>query len=153
MGQDPLKLIQEVDIRWNSNLHMFQRQFNLREPVGAALASLQTDITAEGYHNIHDSIGLLQTFSDATVKLLEEKMNNFHSTNENNWTAYTWSSSIYGNTNSHSILAHMRKAMFKILGFFSHLKVAEVVKYLTHWCTGPHIKQCPLTCTNCPWDI
>lgn len=38
-----LKLIQEVDTRWNSTYLMLQRMYTLREPVGAALAGLRTD--------------------------------------------------------------------------------------------------------------
>ena len=44
MGRPQLKLIQEVDTRWNSTYHMLQRIYDLREPVGAALAGLRTDI-------------------------------------------------------------------------------------------------------------
>jgi len=41
MGRPALKMIIEVDTRWNSTYNMLE----LREPVGAALASLKTDIT------------------------------------------------------------------------------------------------------------
>ena len=44
MGRPVLKLIQEVDTRWNSTYHMLQRVYDLREPVGAALAGLHTDV-------------------------------------------------------------------------------------------------------------
>lgn len=42
MGQ--LALIQEVDTRWNSTYHMLQSIYDLKEPVGAALAGLHTDV-------------------------------------------------------------------------------------------------------------
>ncbi|KAK1878227.1 Zinc finger BED domain containing protein 1 [Dissostichus eleginoides] len=45
LGRPTLKLLQEVETRWNSTYHMLQRLVDLREPVGAALASLNTEIT------------------------------------------------------------------------------------------------------------
>ena len=50
------KLIQEVDTRWNSTFAMFQRLSEQREALGAALASLTTDIepfTAHEYEAIN----------------------------------------------------------------------------------------------------
>ena len=44
MGSQPLKLLHEVDIRWNSTHDLLQTLIDLREPVGAALASLSSDI-------------------------------------------------------------------------------------------------------------
>lgn len=76
MGRQPLKLIQEVETRWNSCFQMFQRLYELRELVGAALASLQTDIpplTAEEYRNVGECLRVLSPFNDATVELSEEK--------------------------------------------------------------------------------
>ncbi|KAI2643784.1 E3 SUMO-protein ligase ZBED1 [Labeo rohita] len=50
MGRQPLKLLQEVDTRWNSTHDMLQRLIDLREPVGAALASLSNDIMLPSRH-------------------------------------------------------------------------------------------------------
>ena len=44
MGSQPLKLLHEVDTRWNSMHDLLQTLIDLREPVGAALASLSSDI-------------------------------------------------------------------------------------------------------------
>ncbi|XP_053714153.1 zinc finger BED domain-containing protein 4-like [Synchiropus splendidus] len=44
MGQTTLKLVQEVDTRWNSTFHMLQRLHDMKEPVAAALAGLRTEI-------------------------------------------------------------------------------------------------------------
>ncbi|XP_054631204.1 zinc finger BED domain-containing protein 4-like [Dunckerocampus dactyliophorus] len=71
-----LKLIQEVETRWNSTFHMLQRMYNLREAVGAALAGLHTDITPLTSHQlrlISESLQVLSPFNDATVKLSEER--------------------------------------------------------------------------------
>ncbi|KAJ8264575.1 hypothetical protein GJAV_G00150870 [Gymnothorax javanicus] len=76
MGRPELKLMQEVDTRWNSTYHMLQRIYDLREPVGAALAGLRTDIvplSSEHYAIIADCLKVLSPFSDATVELSEEK--------------------------------------------------------------------------------
>lgn len=48
----------------------------LREPVGAALASLQTDIpglTSDEYNNVTACLSILSPFNEATVELSEEK--------------------------------------------------------------------------------
>ncbi|XP_077436178.1 zinc finger BED domain-containing protein 4-like [Vanacampus margaritifer] len=71
-----LKLIQEVETRWNSTFHMLQRMYNLREAVGAALAGLDTDITPLTSHQlrlISESLQVLSPFNDATVELSEER--------------------------------------------------------------------------------
>nr|XP_033491419.1 zinc finger BED domain-containing protein 4-like [Epinephelus lanceolatus] len=76
MGRPKLKLTQEVETRWNSTYHMLQRVFELREPVGAALANLSTDITplsSEEYGIIAGCLRVLAPFNDATVELSEEK--------------------------------------------------------------------------------
>ncbi|KAL2081038.1 hypothetical protein ACEWY4_022891 [Coilia grayii] len=75
--QRPLhKLIQEVDTRWNSTYHMLQRIFEERQAVGAALATLRTDVTplsSEDYESITACLKLLAPFYRATVELSEEK--------------------------------------------------------------------------------
>ncbi|KAK1874578.1 Zinc finger BED domain containing protein 4 [Dissostichus eleginoides] len=45
LGRPTLKLLQEVETRWNRTYNMLQRLVDLREPVGAALASLNMEIT------------------------------------------------------------------------------------------------------------
>ena len=76
MGRPVLKLIIEVDTRWNSTFSMLQRLFEVREPVGAALASLRTDITPPTsleYATIKEAIQVLAPFQQATVELSGEK--------------------------------------------------------------------------------
>ncbi|KAK7925269.1 hypothetical protein WMY93_007579 [Mugilogobius chulae] len=76
MGRPVLKLIQEVETRWNSTFLMFQRLFDEREPVGAALAGLKTDISplcSQHFNIIADSLKILAPFNEATIELSEEK--------------------------------------------------------------------------------
>ncbi len=76
MGRPDLKLIQEVDTRWNSTYHMLQRIYDLRESVGAALAGLRTDIvplSSENYEIMAECLKVLSPFHEATVELSEEK--------------------------------------------------------------------------------
>lgn len=76
MGAPCAKLIQEVETRWNSTLDMLQRLYKQREPVGAALAYLQTDIsplTSNQYASIGQCIALLAPLKEATVELSAEK--------------------------------------------------------------------------------
>nr|XP_055070155.1 E3 SUMO-protein ligase ZBED1-like [Misgurnus anguillicaudatus] len=76
MGRPVLKLIIEVDTRWNSTYNMLERLHQLREPVGAALASLRTDITpptALEYEAVQDALHVLAPFHQATVELSGEK--------------------------------------------------------------------------------
>ncbi|XP_030009436.1 zinc finger BED domain-containing protein 4-like [Sphaeramia orbicularis] len=76
MGRPTLKLIQEVDTRWNSTFDMFQRLYDQREPVGAALSNLENDVSplsCAEYEVIHEALFLLQPFKAATTELSEEK--------------------------------------------------------------------------------
>ena len=76
LAKPRLKLIQEVETRWNSTFNMLQRLFEQREPVGAALASLTTDIpplSSEEYSIISDSLVVLAPFNNATTELSQEK--------------------------------------------------------------------------------
>ncbi|XP_076853561.1 E3 SUMO-protein ligase ZBED1-like [Brachyhypopomus gauderio] len=76
MGKPKKKLIQEVETRWNSTFQMLERVAELREPVGAALAGLQTDIaalTSDDYNNICACLSILSPFHEATIELSEEK--------------------------------------------------------------------------------
>ena len=55
---------------------MFQRLYEIREPVGAALAGLRTDIqplSADNYTVIKDCLKVLEPFNQATIELSEEK--------------------------------------------------------------------------------
>lgn len=45
MGRQPHKMIIEVETRWNSTFVMLERLYELRELVGAALASLKTEVS------------------------------------------------------------------------------------------------------------
>ena len=76
MGQPILKLLQEVETRWNSTFLMLQRILNQREAVGASLAGLNTDITnlsSEEFTVVSECLEMLSPFNDATVELSEEK--------------------------------------------------------------------------------
>ncbi|KAK0137855.1 Zinc finger BED domain-containing protein 1 [Merluccius polli] len=76
MGKPKLKLIQEVETRWNSTFQMLQRLVEQREPVGAALGGLVSDIpalTSEEYTNVTGCLSILSPFHEATVELSEEK--------------------------------------------------------------------------------
>ncbi|KAJ4936803.1 hypothetical protein JOQ06_001389 [Pogonophryne albipinna] len=76
LGRPTLKLMQEVETRWNSTYHMLQCLVDLREPVCAALASLNTEITtltSAEFTTISGCLSLLSGFNDATIELSEEK--------------------------------------------------------------------------------
>ncbi|KAK1907018.1 putative AC9 transposase [Dissostichus eleginoides] len=76
LGRPTLKLLQEVETHWNSTFHMLQCLVDLREPVGAALASLNTEITtltSAEFTTISGCLSLQSSFNDATIELSEEK--------------------------------------------------------------------------------
>ena len=76
MGRPVLKMITEVDTRWNSSCNMLERLCQLREPVGAALTSLKTDVTpptALEYEAVQDALDVLAPFRQDTVELSGEK--------------------------------------------------------------------------------
>lgn len=76
MGMPQKKLVQEVETRWNSTYAMLHRLYEQREPLGAALASLSTDIvpfTADDYAAINQCLTVLRPFYQATVELSEER--------------------------------------------------------------------------------
>ncbi|XP_077403146.1 E3 SUMO-protein ligase ZBED1-like [Vanacampus margaritifer] len=68
-----LKLIQEMETRWNSTFHMLQRMYNLREAVGAGLNNDITPLTSHQLRLISESLQVLSPFNDATVELSEER--------------------------------------------------------------------------------
>ncbi|XP_056442541.1 E3 SUMO-protein ligase ZBED1-like isoform X2 [Gadus chalcogrammus] len=77
LNRPVMKLIQEVDTRWNSTFLMLQRLFQERQAVGAALAILTTDVTpmsSEDYEATAACLHLLAPFNQATVELSEEKI-------------------------------------------------------------------------------
>nr|XP_055036967.1 zinc finger BED domain-containing protein 4-like [Misgurnus anguillicaudatus] len=76
MGRPSLKLLQEVDTRWNSTFDMLQRLYEQREPVGAALSGLNSDtapLSSLEYEIIQESLTILQPFKLATTELSEEQ--------------------------------------------------------------------------------
>lgn len=76
MGKSPLKLIIEVDTRWNSTFQMLRRISDLKESVGAALATLKTDVvplSATEYDVIKNTVEVLEPFHMATEELSTEK--------------------------------------------------------------------------------
>ncbi|KAI7793204.1 hypothetical protein IRJ41_008117 [Triplophysa rosa] len=76
MGRATLKLLQEVETRWNSTFQMLHCLVELKEPVGAALASLATEIpplSSNEFTSVSACLSLLSGFNDATVELSEEK--------------------------------------------------------------------------------
>ncbi|XP_035993649.1 zinc finger BED domain-containing protein 4-like [Fundulus heteroclitus] len=76
LGMQATKLMQEVETRWNSTYLMLQRLVELREPVGATLAGLHTDIpffTASEFDIVVACLSLLSPFYDATTELSAEE--------------------------------------------------------------------------------
>ncbi|CAG6011521.1 unnamed protein product [Menidia menidia] len=76
IGQPALKLVQEVDSRWNRTYQKLQRVYELREPGGAVLAGLRTDVaplSSEQYSIIAESLKVLSPFNGAAVKPSEER--------------------------------------------------------------------------------
>lgn len=74
LGMAKMKLIQEVDTRWNSTylMHLMEQ----REPVGAVLAGLQHDIPmimSDEFNIVGGCLSLLSSFYDATVELSAEE--------------------------------------------------------------------------------
>ncbi|XP_029292076.1 zinc finger BED domain-containing protein 4-like isoform X2 [Cottoperca gobio] len=165
MGRPALKLIQEVDTRWNSTYHMLQRFYDLREPVGAALAGLRTEVaplSSRQYEIIAECLKVLSPFNDATVELSEEKRVSgskviplllmlHHALEEEEMglvqtpESTAMAESLRGqlreklnNLQSMRIisLATVLDPRFKKTGFFSPNKAAEAEKRLTSECTA-----------------
>lgn len=65
MGRQTFKLITEEDTHWNSTYLMLERLGKMREPVGAALATLKTDISP--------LTSLLVPLHQATVEISDKK--------------------------------------------------------------------------------
>lgn len=76
MGKPAHKLLQEVDTRWNSTYDMLARLYEQREPVGAALVSLMTDLpplSSTEYQSMSECLCVLSPLKEATVELSAEK--------------------------------------------------------------------------------
>ena len=76
MGRPEHKLVQEVDTRWNSTFSMLQRLYEQREPLGAALSSLNTPLlpfSSEEYETINQCISVLSPIHQATVEMSTER--------------------------------------------------------------------------------
>ena len=171
MARPSLKLLQEVDTRWNSTYQMFQRIYDLREPVGAAVASLLTDIpplTPGEYIVVGECLSILSPFNDATVELSEEKrvsaskvipllkmLNHALAEEMPNKTT------LMAQQLADSLSSHLRDKLhqlqsmsimtlptlldprFKTLGFLSQTKATEAVKRLTSECAFIISKHTP----------
>ncbi len=77
LRKKPIKLIQEVDTRWNSTFLMLERLYEQHEPVSLALASLSstiTPLTGQQFEIISQSVQTLAPFHHATVELSAEKV-------------------------------------------------------------------------------
>ncbi|XP_038133603.1 E3 SUMO-protein ligase ZBED1-like, partial [Cyprinodon tularosa] len=162
LGLQELKLMQEVETRWNSTYLMLQRLMELREPVGATLAGLQTDIpilTSEEFRIVRGCLSLLNPFYYATVELSAEetvsaskvipllKMLEQSLQEEMAKPAPPASHEVGDHLirqlreklqmlQSMSILAlaTLLDPRFKVIGFFSHTKATEAIKRLTSEC-------------------
>ena len=76
MGKPVHKLVQKVDTQWNSTFDMLSRLYEQPEPVGAALVSLTTDLTALSsaeYRSMSECLGVLSPLKEETVELSAEK--------------------------------------------------------------------------------
>ncbi|KAJ8353660.1 hypothetical protein SKAU_G00212270 [Synaphobranchus kaupii] len=161
MGRPTRKMIQEIETRWNSTFHMFDCLHLQREPVGAALVSLNTDLTpltSQEYEAIGECLHMLSPFHQATVELSEEKgvygskgiplMNmlqcavDSEGTNMSNVMAGKLAENLVrrlrdtlSNLESLSVtMATMLDPRFKTHGFFSQSKANEAVTRLKAEC-------------------
>ncbi|KAM8831632.1 E3 SUMO-protein ligase ZBED1-like [Spinachia spinachia] len=157
-----LKLLQEVETRWNSTYLMLQRLVEQREPVGAALAGLHHDIpflTAEEFHTVGGCLSLLSPFHDATVELSAEQnvsaskvvplVKMLEQTLQEEMTKPAAAAAL---EMGDQLIRHLREKLytlqsmsimslatlldprFKVIGFFSQTKATEAVKRLTAEC-------------------
>ena len=164
LGMANMKLMQEVETRWNSTYLMLQRLMEQREPVGAALAGLQHDVpflTAEEFNIVGACLSLLSPFFDATVELSAEEnvsaskvvplVKMLEHTLQEEMTKPAPAAALeMGNQlirqlreklytlQSMSImsLATLLDPRFKVIGFFSQTKANEAIKRLTSECAA-----------------
>lgn len=76
LGRPTLKLIKEVETRWNSTFLMFGRIYGEHEPISAAISSLQTDVTpltSAKFTVVEECLSVLSPFNEATIELSTEK--------------------------------------------------------------------------------
>ncbi|KAM8880316.1 E3 SUMO-protein ligase ZBED1-like [Spinachia spinachia] len=163
LGMANLKLLQEVETRWNSPYLMLQRLVEQREPVGAAVAGLHHDIpflTAEEFHTVGGCLSLLSPFHDATVQLSAEQnvsaskvvplVKMLEQTLQEEMTKPAAAAAL---EMGDQLIRHLREKLytlqsmsimslatlldprFKVSGFFSLTKATEAVKRLTAECT------------------
>uniref|UniRef100_A0A3B5QTD9 HAT C-terminal dimerisation domain-containing protein n=1 Tax=Xiphophorus maculatus TaxID=8083 RepID=A0A3B5QTD9_XIPMA len=162
LGMQATKLMQEVETRWNSTYLMLQRLVELREPVGAALAGLHTDIpffTASEFDIVVACLSSLSPFYDATTELSAEE----HVSASKVIPLLKMIAKVLQEEDTKSAPAvaveigeqlirqlreklHMLQSMsilslatlldpqFKLIAFFSNTKAAEAVKRLTSEC-------------------
>ncbi len=74
MGRTQHKLIQEA--KWKSTFTMFQRLYEQREPLGAVLSTLKSELspfTADEYDSMNQCLRILGPLHQATVEMSEEK--------------------------------------------------------------------------------
>ncbi|XP_016103368.1 zinc finger BED domain-containing protein 4-like isoform X2 [Sinocyclocheilus grahami] len=164
MGRPTLKLLQEVETRWNSTFQMLHRLVELKEPVRAALASLATEIpplSSDELTSVTACLSLLSGFNDATVELSEEKKvsgskvlpllkmldENLQEEMKNMASPVARQMGEHlkrqlreklNTLQSMSImsLATMLDPRFKAMGFFSPTKANEAIKRLTSECAA-----------------
>ncbi|KAK7930580.1 hypothetical protein WMY93_006975 [Mugilogobius chulae] len=76
MSKPQHKLIQEIETRWNSTYDMMARLYEQREPVGASLATLHTNVlplSSADYLTIQECLTVLSPMKSATEELSAEK--------------------------------------------------------------------------------
>jgi len=164
LGRPKLKLIQEVETRWNSTYQMLNRLMELREPVADALAGLQTDIpllTSDEFNIVGGCMSMLSPFNDATVELSAEEnvsgskvvplLKMLEQTLQEDTT--NTAAAVVRDMGDHLIrqlrerlhtlqsmsivsLATLLDPRFKVIGFFSPTKATEAIKRLTSECAA-----------------
>lgn len=75
MGLPLLKVIQDVNTRWNSSVHMFDRLLQIKAPLSAAMTFLHRApdfLTALYWELITDCLPILKPFDVMTVELSGE---------------------------------------------------------------------------------
>ncbi|XP_051793003.1 E3 SUMO-protein ligase ZBED1-like [Acanthochromis polyacanthus] len=178
MGRQPYRMIIEVETRWNSTFHMLERLYELREPVGAALASLKTDVappTASEYEAIKDVLNVLEPFHQATVEVSSERrvsgskviplMKMLHHTVSCRLPTLTTARQLGDNLirrlkehihNLESVsaltLPTLLDPRFKKLGFLTPGKTQEAINRLKNECVNMIRRESPPpTCKPSPW--
>ncbi|KAI4465796.1 dna replication-related element factor isoform a [Holotrichia oblita] len=76
VSEPQLKLIPEVEIRWNSTYYMLQRFIDLKEILTAALLALKCDvefINDNEFQIIEDILKILKPFEEITVEMSREE--------------------------------------------------------------------------------